>query len=141
MDPVVNNFNINAQNIVLGGYGNSILQNNFNFYNCNIDLQGNLNELAQLLIENNNKEEAKDLEMAAKELDQIRDNEDAEEIKKKGVFNRIKRLVDELTDEKSNLHKVVKGIKNGINITQDIAKVYNSGAQWLGMPQVPKPFL
>jgi GTPase SAR1 family protein len=141
MDPVVNNFNMNAQNIMLGGYGHSITQNNFNFYNCNIDLQGNLNELAQLLIENNDNEEAKDLQNAAKELDQIKDDKNTEEIKKTGILNRIKRLANELTDEKSNLHKAVKGIKNGIKISQDIASGYNDIAQWVGLPQVPKPFL
>jgi len=39
------------------------------------------------------------------------------------------------------LHKIVKGIKNGIGIAQDIAEGYNSIAQWAGLPQVSKPFL
>ena len=50
-------------------------------------------------------------------------------------------LVTELEDEKSTLHKTVKGIKNGVSIAQDIAKGYNDVGQWLGLPQVPKPFL
>jgi GTPase SAR1 family protein len=141
MDSIVNIYKINAQNFISGGQGNTITQNNFNFNDCNIALQSNLNELAQLLIENNKKQEAKDFQNAAKELDQIKGNENKEEIKKKGVFNRIKRLVNEFTDENSNLHKVVKGVKNGVSIAQDIAKTYNAGAQWLGLPQVPKPFL
>jgi hypothetical protein len=49
--------------------------------------------------------------------------------------------VDDLGDEDSTLHKTVKGIKSGIGIAQDIAKAYNDIGQWLGMPQVPKPFL
>jgi len=50
-------------------------------------------------------------------------------------------LTEALGDEKSGLHKTVKGIKNGITIAQDIARGYNDIAQWAGLPQVPTPFL
>jgi hypothetical protein len=63
------------------------------------------------------------------------------EIKKKGIANRLRRLVNDLEDKDSNLHKTVKGIKNGVGIAQDIAKGYNAIAQWVGMPQVPQPLL
>jgi S-adenosylmethionine/arginine decarboxylase-like enzyme len=43
----------------------------FNFYDCNIGLQGDLNELAQLLIETGKKQEAKELENVAKALEQL----------------------------------------------------------------------
>jgi len=62
-------------------------------------------------------------------------------VTKKGVTSRLKRLVNALSDEKSSLHKTVKGVKNGISIAQDIGKGYNDIAQWMGLPQVPKPFL
>jgi len=32
-------------------------------------------------------------------------------------------------------------IKYGVGLAQDIAKGYNDIAQWLGLPQVMKPFL
>lgn len=64
-----------------------------------------------------------------------------DEVKKKGIVNRLKRLIDEFSDEKSTLNKTVKGIKNGISIAQEIGKGYNDIAQWVGLPQVPKPFL
>ncbi len=40
---------INAENFLMGGHGHKIVKNTFNFRDCNIGLQRNLNELAQLL--------------------------------------------------------------------------------------------
>ncbi|MCP4265988.1 MAG: hypothetical protein GY777_10500 [Candidatus Brocadiaceae bacterium] len=104
-------------------------------------LQGNLNELAQLLTDGGKNVEATELENAAKALEQVENSKNKEEVKKKGIANRLKRLLDDLNNKESKLYNTVKGIKNGISIAQDIAKGYNDTAQWLGLPQVPKPFL
>ena len=32
-------------------------------------------------------------------------------------------------------------MKKGVSIAQDIAEQYNKLAQWVGLPQVPTPFL
>jgi hypothetical protein len=120
---------------MLGGQGNKFIEDkstHFNFYNCNIGLQGSLNELAQLLTEKGKKEEAKFLESAAKALEQAEQCKSKEEVKKNGIANRLKRLAKELEDKGSKLHKTVKGIKNGIGIARDIAKAYNNIAQWAG---------
>ena len=106
----------------------------FNFYHCNIALQSNLNELAQILIEEGNKDQAKELENIAKVLEQLEQCKSKEELLKKGLANRLGRLLKDLEDKGSQLHKTVKGIKNGISIAQDIAKGYNSMAQWAGLP-------
>ena len=100
-----------------------------------------MNELAQYLTEGGNKAEAKELENAAKAVEQAKECKNLEEVKQKGILSRLKRLTDDLGDEKSKLHKTVKGIKNGISIAQDIAKAYNDIAQWGGLPQVPRPLL
>ena len=47
------------------------INNTFNFYDCNIGLQGDLNHLAQLLSETGKKEEAKALENTANALEQL----------------------------------------------------------------------
>ena len=94
-----------------------------------------------MLSENGNKEAAKELKNTAKALEQAEQSKSKEEVKKKGIANRLKRLAEELEDENSMLHKTVKGIKNGMSIAQDIVKGYNDIAQWAGLPQVPKPFL
>ncbi len=143
MDRVVNLFKIESieGGAILGGMDNAIIKTTYNFRDCNINLQGNLNELAQLLTESGNTQEAKELENAAIALEQAENSVSKEEVKKKGIANRLKRLVAALENEDSNLHKTVKGIKNGVSIAQDIAKGYNDIAQWAGLPQVPKPFL
>lgn len=115
--------------------------NNFNFYNCNIGLQGSLNELAQLFKERGKQEEAEELSNAATILEHVEQCKTPEELKKKGTLNRIRRVIDELGDENSSLHSAVKKVKNGISVVQDIAGYYNDIAQWVGLPQVPKPFL
>jgi len=146
LTPAANIYNITTDSLMLGGSGSQFIHDEsthtaFNFYNCNIGLQSNLNDLAQLLTEGGNKEEAKELENAAKALEQVENSKSKAEVKKKGIANRLKRLVEALEDKDSRLHKTVKGIKNGISIAQDIGKGYNDLAQWAGLPQVPKPFL
>lgn len=145
LQKTVSIYNINGSNLIVGGQGNQLLDksthNTFNFYDCNIGLQGNLNELALALKNTGNKEAAKELETAVLALEQAEKCQTKDEVKKKGIANTLKRLVEDLCDDDSKLHKTVEGIKNGISIAQDIAKGYNDIAQWVGLPQVPKPFL
>ena len=137
LDNTVTTYNITAQNLIQGGAGNQLIDGNlthntFNFYDCNIGLQGKLNELAQYLTESDNKDEAKELENVAKALKEAKNSKNEEEVKEKGIANRLKRLVADLSDENSTLNKAVKGIKNGVSIAQDIAQGYNGLVQWLG---------
>ena len=142
----VKNYNITTENLMLEGRENKLITDKststtLNFYNCNIGLQTNLNDLAQLLTENGNKEEAKELYNAASALELAEKCKSPQEVKKKGIANKLKRLADELGDEDSRLHQTVKKVKHGIGIAQEIAKGYNDIAQWAGLPQVPRPFL
>jgi GTPase SAR1 family protein len=145
MQPVAEKFKIEIGNLIVGGTGHTIYNDHstktFNFYNCNVGLQSNLNDLAQLLKEKGNTEDAAELENTAKALEQIEQCENKDEIKKKGIANRLKRIIDEFSNGESTLNKAVKGIKNGVSIAQDIGKGYNDVAQWLGLPQIPRPFL
>lgn len=144
MAPIMNFYNIKAENVIAGGRDSQLAIDNsthFNFYDCNISLQSGLNELSQLLTEAGNKEEAKDLENVATVLEQVETSKNKEEVKKKGIANRLKRLVDDLNNKESKLHNIVNGVKNGVSIAQDIGKGYNDIAQWVGWPQVPTPFL
>ena len=140
----VNNYNITAQTLI-SGQGNQFLDksvhNTFNFQDCSISLQGSLNELARSVGKAGNSEDALELKTAAEALEQAEQCKSPEEVKKKGIAGRLKRLAEDLGDEKSTLHKTVEGIKHGIGIAQDIAGGYNDLAQWLGLPQVPRPFL
>jgi hypothetical protein len=142
----VNTYHITIDTLMIGGNESHFLRDEsihqtFNFYNCNISLQGHLNDLAQLLKESGNDTEAGELEKAAKALELTESCKTKEEVRKKGVFNRVQRLMQDLGDEDTKLHKTVQGVKTAIDIAQDIAQGYNDIAQWLGLPQVPKPFL
>ena len=95
-------------------------------------MQGSLNELAQLLSEGGNKEEAQKLENVARILEHVEKSTSKEEVKKKGILNRLKRLAEDLGDEDSKLYKTIKGIKSGLSIAKDIIKAYNEIAKWVG---------
>ena len=97
----------------------------FNFKDCNVELQGDLNDLAASLQAKGNNEEAKELQGAAQLLEKAEACTSPEEVKKKGIAKRFKRLIEDLNNEDSNLHKAVKGVKKGVSIAQDIAKGYN----------------
>lgn len=144
LNPTVNIYNITAQTLMSGNgsqfFDNSI-HNTFNFHDCNIDLQGSLNDLARKLTKSGNSEEAEELKDAIELLEEAENYKTKEEVKKKGIARSLQNLAKKLGDEDSKLHKTVEGIKNGIGIAQDIAKGYNDIAQWMGLPQVPKPFL
>ena len=115
--------------------------NTFNFKDVNISLQGNFNELADYLIEEGNIEEAKELRIAAGLLEKVEECKTPEEVRKKGVANRLRRIIEELGDKNAKLHKTVERIMYGISMAQDIVETYNEISQWIGLPQVPNPFL
>jgi hypothetical protein len=140
---MVGDYNINIGNLTInqGNWNDNSVHKTFNFQNCNINLQGSLNDLAGSLKRSGDIEDAEILEEAAEALDVAEACKTPEEVKKKGVLNKLKRIIEDLGDEDSKLHKTIEGIKKGIDIAQDIAKGYNDIAQWAGLPQVPKPFL
>ena len=131
----------NSPDTILGQNIDNSINTTFNFRDCNIGLQGNLNELAQLLTEGGNKEEAKELKNAANALKSAKDSVNQEEVIESGIVGRLKGLVEDLENKDSNLYEIVEGVKKGISIAQKIAKKYNDIAQWAALPQVPKPFL
>jgi GTPase SAR1 family protein len=144
LNVTVNHYNINSHYAIVGDENHLTSGSHnmtFNFHNCNISLQGHLNELGMLLSEEGKEQEAKALVSAASALEQAEACKSPEELQRKGIANRLKRLVEDLGDDKSSLGKAVKGIEHGVGIAQDIAKGYNNIAQWMGLPQVPAPFL
>ena len=134
-------YKIDANTVLLNSPVENLNQNTFNFHDCKIELQGSLNELAGKLSKKGKEEAAEELIEAAEILDKVKEDTSKEEVRKKGFINRLKRIVKDLGDEGSDLHKTVSGIRHGVSIAQDIAAEYNKIAQWLALPQVPKPFL
>ncbi len=58
-----------------------------------------------------------------------------------GRMNKMRRFLNEIADEDSDLHKAVQGAKKGVEMAQKVGKTYNKFAQWLALPQVPDLFL
>lgn len=147
IEPTGNIYNIHINKIEITGtlegsfIGSIHKETIFNFHNCNITLQRNLNELLEALPEESLKEEKNKLSNVVQHLDKLGQKPDKDLVKKQDVFNTLRRTIEEIEDESSPLHKTVKAVKHGINIAQDIAEKYNAIAQWTGLPVVPKPFL
>ena len=135
-----NHFNVSDKGaVIMGGRDNQIIQNTFNFRECNIDLQGVLNDLARQLNKEGSKDEAEELTEAAEILKEVEDL-DKEEVKRKGVFRKLKRIVEDLGDDKSPLGKSIKGMRRGTEIAQDIYAKVSKVAQWLSEAQLPDIF-
>lgn len=126
----IQTFYING-NALIGGEGNQYWDKPvFNFKDCNIDLQGNLNDLSDLLIQSGKTEEAKELMNIAQALEQV-ENSPKEEVKKKGIGNKLKRILNDLGDKESKLYRSVEGIKSGIDIAKSIIEAGVKVLGWL----------
>ncbi|WP_299677889.1 COR domain-containing protein [uncultured Dokdonia sp.] len=152
LDKVAKDYNINLsitinnqpniirdnQTVVTGGNVGDITTTNFNFQNCNFELQGELNDLIEKLSKTKkHQEELEDLKKTAKVLEELEDEKDKEVVKKKlkknNIPKRIGRFFEELGDSKSTINKTIKGIKNGAKMVKNIAKGYNKMAKWLDL--------
>ncbi len=138
---MVNNITVSEgskiDNLAIGNGNNQSVQNivfnSAEYHNLNIELQGNLNDLIEVLKENGHQEEAADVEGIAKAVKEKNSLEDKDEIKASGIMNRVKRFLGKANDENSTLNKIVTGIKDGAEIVGEIVKAYNSTAKLLGL--------
>ena len=135
------NINTQAGQVNLGCEINFDNSTTINYQDCNFELQSNLNDLTHELESAGAQEQAKQLESAVTALEKAENCQTEIEVKKSGVGNRMKRLLEDMGDKNSSMHKIIEGTKNGVGIAQDLAEKYNDIAQWAGLPQVPKPFL
>ena len=104
------------------------------------ELQGLLNELKDEIGSNIEGYE-NDFKKVYDNLGKVATTKDKDEIIKSGLLNRVKRLIDECSNADSTLGKFVAGTKYGYAVLADIAIKYNSIAEWLGLPIVPKMLL
>lgn len=126
------------------GHNSPITDNitTFNFNNCNVALQGELNHLlGSLKKAGYDDEDTQELEEAISDLSDVEKIEDKEKLIKSGRLIKLKNFIEELSDENSSKRKTIEKVKNGVKTLQSIASKYNDIAQWVGWPQVPRPFL
>ncbi len=81
-----------------------------------------------------------ELEALKSGFDEIEDANTKEDIKPTTI-SKIGQFLEKFNDPNTTEGKVIQGIKTGVSIAQDLAKQYNSIAQWFALPQVPTLFL
>jgi len=97
-------------------------------------LQSDFENLKYLLTKANPNLE-KNLKDIGDSLDEVSANTEKEKLNK--PFNKLRRFLEKLADEKSDFHKVISGTEKGIELAQKVAKAYNKFAQILALPLVP----
>jgi len=75
------------------------------------------------------------------DLDKLSSNATKEEVEKSGVLPRLRRFLQSAEDAESGLCKAIATGKKGVETAQKLGRAYNQIAQWVGIPQVPTPFL
>ena len=126
-------YNINKGNVLNdSSWIDNSTHNIFNFKECNIDIQGELNDLARLLRKKGHEEDAEELEDAVEALKEVENCENPDDVKRKGIFNRLKRMARDLGDPESKLGKKVAGMANISEIAGNLTGSVSALAQWLG---------
>ena len=129
LEPTASGFNLHVHigdkyGDVYGTVDNRKITNNF--HNCNIELQGNLNELISNLDPQKDSAVVNELKDVVSDLEKAESLNSHEEAKKKGFLGKLHRLVKDMGDKNSQTYKVIKGVKNGMKIIQEIAKAYEA---------------
>lgn len=107
---------------------------------CINELQGNISDLKDE-VANENLQLGAELERIEKSLERLSNVKTKDEIVKTGALNKVKRFLQEVQDTESEFGKVVRGIKYGVTIAQEIGEKYNNIAEWCGLPVIPKVLL
>lgn len=140
LERTANIYNITTTNTAFGTHA-QINSSIFNFSDCNLVLQGELRSLISSLRTNGYTEEAGELQSAIADLESMEGMDAKKDVLKSGGLTKLKNFFEDLENEDSAMRKVVSGVKYGVKAVQGMAKTYNDIAQWVGLPQVPKPFL
>jgi small GTP-binding protein len=101
-------------------------------------IQAEFEELKDFLVEKLPSWKEK-LERIEDSLDELPLSADKKELR--GPFNKLRRLLEKLGDENSELNKIIKGAQRGIKIAQKAVRTYNKFAKYLCLPQVPEILL
>jgi hypothetical protein len=110
----------------------AIIKKTFNFNYCNFRLQSNINSLIRTLDSKKDSDIIEELQGIISDLKKTESLKSKAEVKKSGLLNKLGKFIEDLGDEKSRIHKVINGIKNGAWFLQGIVRIYNHITQWLG---------
>ena len=109
------------------------------FVDCSGIIKSKISELKEILPQNFEEvERIQDIEDSFGELSKYNS---AKDVKNSSAMPKLKKLIDDVNQTGGKINSVIRGVRNGVEIAQELAKNYNCIAQWCGLPQVPKPFL
>ena len=120
---VNNNYIINSNNTT---------SNFFNFYDCNINLQGDINSLIRMLDSKNDSDIIDELRDIISDLKDAKAFASPREAKEEGLLGRLGNFIEDLGDENSRTHKVIMGLKQGVKIAHKIFEAYNKISPAIG---------
>jgi hypothetical protein len=64
-----------------------------------------------------------------------------DKVKQSPAISKLEKLLEKASDAETMIGKAINVAERGIVIAQKLAAHYNDVAQWLGLPQIPKPFV
>ncbi len=108
------------------------------------DIKRNLDQLKTELLKaepsSDQEQTLEDITAIAGDMDEFEFEELSKEEKRERL-GKVGAFLSRMADPTSKTGQVIQTIKNGVDIVQDIAASYNSVAEWVGLPVVPRFFL
>lgn len=81
-----------------------------------------------------------ELEKISQEMQEVEYIDQKKDVKP-GMLARMQQFLEKVQDPDSSYARAITSVKNGYNVLQDLAAGYNSIAEWLALPQVPRVLL
>ena len=74
-------------------------------------------------------------------LNAVTNKKNAEDVRKSGGVQKLKKFIDEANDTGSAVNAFLNKVSDGVGLIQKLARRYNQIAEWCGAPQVPSLLL
>lgn len=74
-------------------------------------------------------------------LNAVTNKKNAEDVRKSGGVQKLKKFIDEANDTGSAVNAFLSKVSDGVGLIQKLARRYNQIAEWCGAPQVPSLLL
>jgi hypothetical protein len=102
------------------------------------DICRDLKELSNAIT--NSDEIATNIEAIRQEVERVQTT-GYDSVKITSAINKLEQFLQKISNAGSMIGKTIEKTERGIALAQRLATHYNDLAQWLGLPQIPKPFL
>nr|WP_181375211.1 hypothetical protein [Polaromonas sp. H1N]AWD72196.1 hypothetical protein pH1NP1_p019 [Polaromonas sp. H1N] len=100
---------------------------------------GSISELVELLPQAS--QENLMLTEVAGSLEAIEMESDPASVCKSPAMSKFRRVLDKFLDASDSANAAINKIENGFDVVKDLARKYNSIAEWCGLPVIPSVFI